>query len=156
MKRHNSILGALALAAVLSGGMLAQKTSGTVTGQVTDPSGAAVPNATVTLVNKATATNRTVHTNGSGEYTFTDVAIGTYEIDVTAASFRKQVTQGGQFGAWTRRHSCRTGRSAPSACTLWRRCPLQHMPSAPTCSTSPSRRVRLASTLDCPVVLLSV
>ena len=94
MKRHNSILGALALAAVLSGGMLAQKTSGVVTGQVTDPSGASVPNATVTLVNKATATNRTVKTNGSGEYTFTDVQIGTYEVDVVAPSFRKQVTQG--------------------------------------------------------------
>ncbi|WP_419804990.1 carboxypeptidase regulatory-like domain-containing protein [Terriglobus sp.] len=74
--------------------MLAQKTSGTVTGQVTDPSGASVPNATVNLINKATATNRTVHTNGSGEYTFTDVQIGTYEVDVVSPSFRKQVTQG--------------------------------------------------------------
>ena len=68
----------------------------------------------------------------------------------------KQGTPVGPSGAWTRRRSCRTGRSAPSACTLWRRCPLQHMPSAPTCSTSPSRRVRVASTPDCPVVLLSV
>ncbi len=94
MKRQNTYLGALALAAVLSGSMLAQKSSGTVTGQVTDPSGAAVPNATVTLLNKATNTNRIVHTNSAGEYTFTDVQIGTYEVDVVASSFRKQVTQG--------------------------------------------------------------
>ena len=93
MKRHTSILGAIALAAVLSGNMLAQKTSGQITGQVTDPSGAAVPNATVFLVNKATGVNRQVHTNDNGEYTFTDVQIGTYEVDVTAPSFRKQITQ---------------------------------------------------------------
>lgn len=94
MKRHQTLLTALALSAMLAAPVLAQKTSGQITGQVTDASGAAVPNATVILLNKATAVNRTVTTNSDGEYTFTDVAIGTYEVDVTAPSFRKQVTQG--------------------------------------------------------------
>ncbi len=93
MNDYRKILTTVALAAVLAVPGLAQKTSGSITGQVTDPSGAAVPNADVTLLNKSIGVNRTVHSNRQGEYTFTDVAIGTYEVDVTAPGFRKQVTQ---------------------------------------------------------------
>ena len=92
MNKQNFVL-AFALAAALVAPIRGQSTSGQIVGQVSDATGAAVPQATVTLVNKATGLNRTVRTNNSGEYTFTDVAIGTYEVDVTAGSFRKQVTQ---------------------------------------------------------------
>ena len=74
--------------------MFGQRTSGSISGQVTDASGAAIPNATVTLVNKSLGTNRTVTSNGQGEYTFDDVQIGTYEVDVTAASFQNYVATG--------------------------------------------------------------
>ncbi len=93
MKQHTRLLLTLGLSAVLAVPVVAQKTSGTITGQVTDPSGAAVPNATITLLNKATGLNRTVHANSKGEYTFTDVQIGVYEVDVESSGFRKQVTQ---------------------------------------------------------------
>ncbi len=93
MKHHNKLATTLGLAAMLCVPALAQTTSGSVTGQITDPSGAAVPNATVNLIEKATGTVRTIQTNGSGEYTFPDVAIGTYEVDVTSSSFRKSITQ---------------------------------------------------------------
>ncbi len=71
--------------------MLAQKTSGGIIGQATDASGASVANATITLFNASTGVNRTTHTNNQGEYTFDAVAIGTYELDVTAPSFQKEV-----------------------------------------------------------------
>ena len=74
--------------------MHGQKTSGSITGQVTDPTGATVPTATVTLVDKSTGTNRSATTNDQGEYTFDDVGIGTYEVDVTAAGFRQFATKG--------------------------------------------------------------
>lgn len=87
-------LSTLLLALVCSGIALAQKSSGGVTGQATDATGAAVPNAAVTLVNKSTGFTRTAQTNGQGEYTFDDVPVGTYEVDVTAGSFQKQAIQG--------------------------------------------------------------
>ena len=74
--------------------MQAQKTSGSITGQVTDPSGAVVPSAAVTLLNKSTGINRTATTNDQGDYTFDDVQIGTYEVDVTATGFRQFATKG--------------------------------------------------------------
>ena len=74
--------------------MHAQKTSGSITGQVTDPTGATIANATVTLVDKSTGTNRTTTSNERGEYTFDDVQIGTYEVDVTAPGFRQFATKG--------------------------------------------------------------
>ena len=51
-------------------------TTGTVIGTVTDPSGAAVPNATVLLRNKATNSQATQSTSAAGQYTFSNVAPG--------------------------------------------------------------------------------
>ena len=62
---------------------------GTVTGVVTDPSNAVVPDATVTLKDKATSTVQTLTTNSSGRYTFLNVKPGDYEVTVTKAGFSK-------------------------------------------------------------------
>ncbi len=83
----------LSLALFCGGIAAAQKTSGGISGIATDASGAAVPNATVTLLNPSNGLNRSTQTNGRGEYTFDDVPIGTYEIDVTAATFEKEITK---------------------------------------------------------------
>ncbi len=80
----------IVLACLCSGVAFAQRTTGGIVGQATDATGAAVPNATVTLLNPSTGTNRTTHTNGQGEYTFDEVPNGTYEVDVVATSFEKQ------------------------------------------------------------------
>ncbi len=66
----------------------AQATSGTLTGQVTDPSGAVVPNATVTIADTQHGTSVTTNTNGQGLFTRTQLANGTYNVTVSASGFQ--------------------------------------------------------------------
>ena len=73
----------LVLAAATAG---AQSFSGTITGVVTDQQGAALPGANVTLAGKAGS--RTVVTDGKGEYRFTAVDPGTYDITAELTGFR--------------------------------------------------------------------
>jgi hypothetical protein len=54
----------------------AQIDTGSVVGIVSDPSGAAIPGATVTLSNEASGVSRSVTTNGDGEYQFAAVIPG--------------------------------------------------------------------------------
>ncbi len=69
--------------------------TGTILGTVTDPSGAAVPNAAVTLRNPDTGLNRKVSTDASGSYEFLVVPVGeNYTLDVEAAGFRKSTQSG--------------------------------------------------------------
>ncbi len=82
-----------------------QQTSGSISGQISDSSGAAIPNATVTLINKSLGINRTVMSNGQGEYTFDDVQIGTYEVDVAAPNFRNYVETGVVVNVATATHT---------------------------------------------------
>jgi len=63
-------------------------TTGTVLGTVTDPSGAAVLDATVMLRNKATNGQVTQMTNSVGQYTFVNVTPGEYELTVKKDGFR--------------------------------------------------------------------
>src|SRR6266851_1246985 len=63
-------------------------TTGTVIGTVTDPSGAAVPNATVLLRNKATNGQATQSTSAAGQYTFSNVAPGEYQVTAKKVGFR--------------------------------------------------------------------
>lgn len=94
MQLRQKFLPILCAGILFAAPMFGQRTSGSISGQVTDASGAAIPNATVTLVNKSLGINQTVTTNGQGEYTFPDVQIGTYEVDVTAPSFRSFAATG--------------------------------------------------------------
>ena len=67
-----------------------QQASGSITGSVTDVSGAAVANATVTARDVDRGTTLTTQTNGSGAYTFPQVAVGNFEVAVTASGFSKE------------------------------------------------------------------
>ena len=69
----------------------AQSTGGRVRGTVTDASGAAVVGATVILVNTATNVSRQITTGATGEYLFLEVPVGSYEIDINQAGFKKFV-----------------------------------------------------------------
>jgi hypothetical protein len=69
-------------------GLRAQTPLGAVTGLATDPSGAAVPSATLTLASEATGVKRTATTNASGAYSFPDVAPGSYRLTAAATGFR--------------------------------------------------------------------
>jgi hypothetical protein len=68
-----------------------QQASGSITGSVTDLSGAAVVNATVTARDVDRGTTLTTQTNGSGAYTFPQVTVGNIELAVQAAGFSKEV-----------------------------------------------------------------
>jgi hypothetical protein len=80
---------AVAILASNSGSVFAQ-TGGTgiVVGTVTDPSGAAVPGATVTLTDTATNAERTAITNETGRYNFPNVPPGKYNLTINKAGFR--------------------------------------------------------------------
>ncbi|HEX6739826.1 MAG TPA: TonB-dependent receptor, partial [Vicinamibacteria bacterium] len=68
-------------------------TSGTLSGQVNDTSGGAVPGATVTAVHEPTGTRYTDVTNGEGRFTFLNVRVGgPYRVAVQLSGF-KEATQ---------------------------------------------------------------
>src|SRR5580658_1350116 len=69
-------------------------TAGDVTGIVTDPSGAAIPGATVTLTNVSTNTSQTQTTNGDGSYRFAFTQPGTYKVTASATGFQTQQQTG--------------------------------------------------------------
>ncbi len=66
---------------------LAQEASATVNGVVSDPSGAAIPNAQVTLTNVNTSVSRITRTNGDGAYAFVNVVPGVYRVQASASGF---------------------------------------------------------------------
>ena len=67
--------------------------SGTVAGSVTDPSGAVVAGASVTLTDTATRSSRSATTNDAGRYVFVDVAPGDYDLSVGKQGFSTSKTQ---------------------------------------------------------------
>ncbi len=72
----------------------AQVLYGTLTGNVTDPSGGPVPGAKVDAVNTATGVAQTTTTNQTGQYSFTTLQPGPYKVTIAAAAF-STVTQTG-------------------------------------------------------------
>jgi len=85
MARTGVLLGVIVLWASFCS---AQFTS-SVQGSVQDPSGAAIPKATVDLLNVKTNTMRTAATDAAGNFDFESLAPGTYRITTTASGFRK-------------------------------------------------------------------
>ena len=66
-------------------------------GLVSDPSGAAIPNATVHLVNTDTNSARTATTDAQGSYVFAEVFPGNYRLEVDASGFAKYQQTGIQL-----------------------------------------------------------
>jgi Carboxypeptidase regulatory-like domain len=66
----------------------------TIVGTVTDPSGAAVANAKVTLTNVETGVSKVYTTNDVGQYTAVDLHIGRYDIKVEAGGFKSAERKG--------------------------------------------------------------
>ena len=63
----------------------------TIRGTITDPSGAAVPGATVTITNLQTNLSRTLTTGAAGNYSFESIPPGDYKVEIEAKGFRKNV-----------------------------------------------------------------
>lgn len=81
----------LALAGVAAS---AQSPTGTIAGVVTDESGAAVPNAAVTVTETSTNASQTLKTDSEGRYTATLVLPGTYKVQVALNGFGTSVQNG--------------------------------------------------------------
>ena len=84
------VLVVLFFVAALAGAAQAQFT-GSIEGVVQDPTGAAVPNVKVTLLNAATQITNTATTDASGNYQFLSLAPGQYQLTVEASGFNKEV-----------------------------------------------------------------
>jgi hypothetical protein len=82
------VVGALALSATTAS---AQILYGSITGMVKDAQGAAVPGATVTIVNKDTNLTRDAVTGGDGSYTLNNVLPGPYDVKISLTGFREAV-----------------------------------------------------------------
>ncbi|HEX5413172.1 MAG TPA: carboxypeptidase-like regulatory domain-containing protein [Terriglobia bacterium] len=72
----------------------AQQSSATIVGTVTDPSGAAIPNATITVVNPDTGFKRVLVSNSVGAYTIAGLVPGAYNVTAEASGFQRLVQAG--------------------------------------------------------------
>jgi hypothetical protein len=72
----------------------AQTFRGTILGTVTDPSGAVVAGAKVTVKNVGTGLERNTDTSADGTYSFPELPLGTYDVTVTHTGFQTYVTTG--------------------------------------------------------------
>src|ERR1700722_14473905 len=75
-----------------SGTVSAQQVFGSIVGTVTDPSGAAVNGAKVTITDTEKGTSSMVTTNESGNYTKGQLIPGQYQVTIEAAGFQKAVS----------------------------------------------------------------
>ena len=89
--RARIILVFVLLAAV---SLSAQTFRGTILGTVTDPSGAVVAGAKVTVKNTGTGLERSTETSGDGSYSLPELPIGAYNVTVTQSGFQTFVATG--------------------------------------------------------------
>ena len=72
----------------------AQVVGGSITGSVSDASGAAVPHASVVVRNQNTGTERRLVSDDSGQFSAPSIPVGTYSITVESAGFAPLVRTG--------------------------------------------------------------
>lgn len=96
MKSTRWLLWSYALALALSVGLIstamAQTFTATLTGTVSDPQGASVPNVRVVATNQGTKLEYTAQSSDSGVYTIPFLPVGNYVISVEATGFKKLVS----------------------------------------------------------------
>lgn len=84
---RTSLLGVLCFGLLLSESSLAQVSGGSITGTATDPTGAVIPGATVTIVNRGTGVVQTLQTTPTGLFNEPNLDPGNYDVTVKAAGF---------------------------------------------------------------------
>ena len=77
---------------LFAGTLGAQTFRGTILGTVTDPQGAVVSDAKISVHNMATGLERSTQTSADGSYTITELPIGTYKVTVSQTGFQTAVT----------------------------------------------------------------
>ena len=78
----------LLLGLLVSATVMAQVDMGSISGVIRDPTGAAIPNAKVTLTNAGTNITVSTTTGSEGQYTFSPVKVGRYSLSASASGFR--------------------------------------------------------------------
>ena len=71
-----------------------QINTATVSGRITDPSSAVIARAQIRITNQGTGAVKTTTSNAEGEYSFTFLVPGTYDLAVNATAFEPRVRQG--------------------------------------------------------------
>src|SRR3979411_1268369 len=72
----------------------AQVTGGTLSGTVSDPSGAGIPEAQLIIRNVATGVERTLTTSNNGFYTAVNLLAGSYQVSISAKGFATEIKSG--------------------------------------------------------------
>ena len=93
-RRLRGCMGTLAIVLLMLGSISAQSFKATVVGQVSDATGAVIPGATVTIVDKDTARTLTATSNDEGSFTISQIPPGNYEVRVEATNFKLSVQTG--------------------------------------------------------------
>jgi hypothetical protein len=78
----------------LGAGLVWAGITGSISGIVTDSTGSVIPGATVTATNVATGISRVLQTDQQGFYSFPDLSVGTYNVQVDEKGFKSFVKQG--------------------------------------------------------------
>jgi Carboxypeptidase regulatory-like domain len=87
-----SVLGLMVISAGLS--FSQTQTTGTISGTITDATGAVIPGAKITLTNKGTGLSQTTTTNSAGYYVFPNLQAGTYDVSIEKEGFQRCVNTG--------------------------------------------------------------
>jgi len=93
MRRISLLIATLTLA-LISGVTFAQTTSGDLVGTVRDPSGAVIPNATITVTNEATGVAVSLKSGDSGEFRASNLLPGKYDLAVSSSGFQPYTLHG--------------------------------------------------------------
>ncbi|HXZ13097.1 MAG TPA: TonB-dependent receptor [Candidatus Sulfotelmatobacter sp.] len=88
MRGNNKTRSAILFVCLLAAATAWASITGSISGIVTDPSGAVVPGASVTAINLATGVKSTVKTDGAGFYNFPNLSVGTYDVEVVQKGFK--------------------------------------------------------------------
>jgi len=94
MKRKTILLAVLCLAIVSATSAHAQVTTATLYGRVVDPSGAAVPGASITATNELTSTTKSTESNERGEFALPFLTVGRYTVNVALSGFKTHKVTG--------------------------------------------------------------
>ncbi len=89
MQRYLSMLTALLCAVLLLGPAALAQENASITGTITDPSGAVVPNANITVTNTATGQTQNTQSNSSGLYNLPGLGVGNFTLTAAIPGFER-------------------------------------------------------------------
>ncbi len=97
LRSARAIFGLVLLIAASMGSSARAQVSASISGFVSDPSGAAVPSASVTATNKETGVSRIASSDGVGRYLIVALPVGLYEVKVSKQGFQDSTRTGIQL-----------------------------------------------------------